>query len=51
YNADEEFPSSARILFDTSAPQFLDMECLAVLGMILADQLTAASKKTNSGAF
>ncbi|MBW2060871.1 MAG: DUF3786 domain-containing protein [Deltaproteobacteria bacterium] len=51
YNADEEFPSSARILFDTSSPQFLDMECLAVLGMILADQLTAASKKTNSGAF
>ncbi|MBW2623688.1 MAG: DUF3786 domain-containing protein, partial [Deltaproteobacteria bacterium] len=39
YDADDEFPSSARVLFDSSAPLFLDMECLAVLGMILADEL------------
>ena len=39
YDGDEDFPASARILFDVSAPQFLDMECLAVLGLILSDQL------------
>jgi len=39
YDRDEDFPSSARVLFDSSAPLFLDMECLAVLGMILANQL------------
>ncbi len=42
YDADDEFPSSARVLFDSSAPNFLDMECLAVLGMILADELAGA---------
>lgn len=42
YDADDDFPSSARILFDSSAPRFLDMECLAVLGMILADELAGA---------
>lgn len=42
YDADDEFPSSARVLFDSSAPLFLDMECLAVLGMILADELAGA---------
>ena len=42
YDADEDFPSSARVLFDASGPAFLDMECLAVLGLILADQLAAA---------
>lgn len=41
YDADEDFSSSARVLFDSAAPKFLDMECLAVLGRILADQLTA----------
>ena len=41
YDADEDFPSSARVLYDRSAPLFLDMECLAVLGLILADQLSA----------
>jgi len=40
YDGDEDFPASARILFDAGAPQFLDMECLAVLGLILSDQLT-----------
>ncbi len=44
YDADEEFPSSARVLFDANAPLFLDMECLAVLGLILADQLAADRK-------
>lgn len=39
YDRDEDFPSSAKVLFDVSAPCFLDMECLAVLGLILADML------------
>ena len=39
YDADDDFPASAKILFDASAPLFLDMECLAVLGTILADKL------------
>lgn len=43
YDEDEDFPSSARVLFDSSAPLFLDMECLAVLGLILADQLARAA--------
>ena len=43
YDQDDEFPASARVLFDASAPLFLDMECLAVLGLVLADQLAAQS--------
>ena len=39
YDSDEEFPASARVLYDQTAPLFLDMECLAVLGLILADRL------------
>ena len=42
YDADEDFPASARVLFDAGAPRFLDMECLAVLGLILADRLAMA---------
>lgn len=45
YDEDEDFPSSARVLYDTSAPEFLDMECLAVLGLILTDQLALAAEK------
>jgi hypothetical protein len=42
YDQDEEFPASAKVLYDRNAPLFLDMECLAVLGLILADGLAAA---------
>jgi hypothetical protein len=42
YDRDEDFPASARVLFDASAPRFLDLECLAVLGLILCDRLAAA---------
>lgn len=41
YDQDEEFPASAKVLYDRNAPPFLDMECLAVLGLILADSLAA----------
>ncbi len=39
YDKDADFPASCKVLFDKSAPLWLDMECLAVLGWILADLL------------
>ncbi len=36
---DEEFPAEATILFERRAERFLDMECLAILGWMLADGL------------
>lgn len=37
---DEEFPASALILFQNRAQRYLDMECLAILGWLLADRLS-----------
>ena len=45
YDRDEDFSSTASVLYDSSAPDFLDMECLAVLGQIVADQLVTAAGK------
>jgi len=39
WDGDEEFGASARILFDRSAPNFLDMECLAALAYMVALRL------------
>jgi len=39
YDRDDDFPASCKLLFDKSAPVWLDMECLAVLGWILAQLL------------
>ena len=33
---DEEFPADCSILFETHADAYLDMECLAMLGVVLA---------------
>ena len=33
---DDEFPAECRILFERRAEQYLDMECLAMLGMTMA---------------
>jgi hypothetical protein len=41
YEADEDFEAEARILFDRGADGFLDMECLAVTGYLLAELLAA----------
>ena len=41
YDRDDEFPASCKLLFDRSASIWLDMECLAVLGRIIADRLIA----------
>ena len=42
YEADDEFPAEARTFYDLTAPNFLDLECLAVLGLILVLELEAA---------
>ena len=36
---DEEFPAEATLLFERRAERYLDMECLAILGWMLADGL------------
>ncbi|MBU0516688.1 MAG: DUF3786 domain-containing protein [Proteobacteria bacterium] len=41
YEADEDFEAEARVLFDRGADGFLDMECLAVTGYLLAELLLA----------
>ncbi|MGB5984316.1 MAG: DUF3786 domain-containing protein [Desulfobacterales bacterium] len=40
---DDEFPAQCRIFFKASADQFLDCECLAILGGILSKRLIAAA--------
>ena len=45
YDKDAEFPASCKVLFDKSAPTWLDMECLDVLGWILADLLIKISRR------
>ncbi len=41
YDADEDFPAQAKVLYDLTAPNFLDLECLAVLGHLLVQELEA----------
>jgi len=41
-DADEEFPARCAVLFEKRAEKYLDMECLAVLGWLLADYLDLA---------
>jgi hypothetical protein len=43
YDADEDFPAEAKLFYDLLAPNFLDLECLAVLGLILVLELEAAA--------
>ncbi len=43
YDADEEFPAEVKVFYDMTAPNFLDMECLAVLGLLLVQELEAAA--------
>ena len=40
YRGDDEFPAKANILFDDAAEHYLPTEDLAVLGEILAENLT-----------
>ncbi len=43
YDADEDFPADVKVFYDITAPNFLDMECLAVLGFLLVQELEAAA--------
>jgi len=45
YDADEELPASATLLYDLHSTFFLDLECLAVLGLILKGHLLAARQQ------
>ena len=38
-DADDEFPAQCLLLFERRAEQHLDMECLAILGRLLAEKL------------
>lgn len=42
YGADEDFPAEAKVLYDLTAPNFLDLECLAALAHILMLELERA---------
>jgi len=41
-DADEEFPAQCKVLFERRAKNYLDPECLAILGMLLSDFLNKA---------
>lgn len=41
HDGDEEFPPHCSVLFERQAARYLDMECLAILGWILAEWLIA----------
>jgi hypothetical protein len=36
---DEDFPADCSLLFEKQAASYLDMECLAMIGMVLAQRL------------
>lgn len=38
-DADEDFPADCSLLFEKQAAKYLDMECLAMIGMVLAQRL------------
>ncbi len=44
-DADDEFPAQCLLLFERRAEQYLDMECLAILGWILTDNLRIRGKR------
>ncbi len=44
YDEDEDFPAEVKVFYDSKAQSFLDLECLAVLGMILVTELEAAAR-------
>ena len=44
-DADEEFPAQCAVLFERRAENYLDMECLAMVGMLLFEYLKHAAEK------
>ena len=45
-DADEEFPAQCAVLFERRAESYLDMECLAMVGMLLFEYLKQAADNT-----
>jgi len=43
-DADEDFPADCSLLFEKRARHYLDMECLAMIGMVLAGWLADAKE-------
>jgi hypothetical protein len=44
-DADDEFPAQCAVLFERRAEKYLDMECLAMVGMLLFEYLKQAADK------
>jgi hypothetical protein len=44
YEADEEFPADIQIMFDRSAPRFLDFECLAFMSGAMVQAIVRAGR-------
>ena len=44
-DSDEEFPAQCTVLFERSAENYLDMECLAMVGMLLFEWLKRSADK------
>jgi hypothetical protein len=44
-DADKEFPAQCAVLFERRAEKYLDMECLAMVGMLLFEYLKQAAEK------
>jgi hypothetical protein len=44
YEADEEFPAEIQIMFDRSAPRFLDFECLAFMSGAMVQAIVRAGR-------
>jgi len=45
YDADEEFPAEAKLFYDARADAVLDLECLAVLGLLLVIELERVDER------
>jgi hypothetical protein len=43
FDADEDFPAESKLFYDLLCTNFLDLECLAALGLILARDLERAA--------
>lgn len=48
HDADQDFPARAQLLYDLTAPNFLDLECLAVLALLLVQALEEAAGEEQS---
>ena len=44
-DTDDEFPAQCAVLFERRAEKYLDMECLAMVGMLLFEYLKRAANK------